>query len=88
VFPFRVHRALIFVDLRVFVLNADSNVKVDDLQAKVIVADNIVGLDVSMGYSVLVKVREPFDEAPAELDPTGVTSTVQEILVAYSVQLR
>ena len=72
------------VNHRVFILNFDSHVEVDDLQAKIVVTDQVVGLDVSISYFVLVKICEPLDEAPAE---TGATATVHKPLVD-GVQLR
>ena len=49
--------AAVFVNLRVFTLNFDSYVEVDDLQAKRIVTDKVIGLDVSMCYFVLVNTK-------------------------------
>jgi hypothetical protein len=67
--------ATISINHRVFILNFDSYVEVDDFQVKIAVTDKVVGLDVSMCYFVLVKICEPLDEAPAEPDTTGVTAT-------------
>ena len=77
----------IFVDLRAFILNFDSYVEVNDLQAKITVTDKVVGLDISMSNVVLVKICESFDKAPAKLDTTGDPATIQENLVADRAQL-
>jgi hypothetical protein len=69
-------RAAIFVDLRVFILNFDSYVEIDDFQVEIAVTDKVARLDVSMRNFVLVKIRESLDEAPAESDTTGDTATV------------
>jgi hypothetical protein len=71
-------RAAISVNLRVFILNLDSCVEIDDFQVEIAVTDKIARLDISMRKFVLVKICESFDEAPAELDTTGDFIFIQE----------
>ena len=55
----------ISINFRVFVLNFDCYVEIDDLQIEIVITDKIVRLDVSMRNFVLVRECESFDEAPA-----------------------
>ena len=57
----------ILVNLRILILDPDGYIQVDDLQAIATVTDKVGGLDVSMGYVVLVKICKPINKAPGEL---------------------
>jgi len=59
--------AVIFVNLRIFIPNFDSYVEVDDLQAKIVVTDEVSRLDISMGYLVLVNKCKHIDKVLAKL---------------------
>lgn len=73
-------RAAVFFDLRILILNLDSDVEVDDLQVISTVANKVVGLDISMGYLVLVKIGEPFDQVPAECGTSDEVNVIHESL--------
>ena len=66
--------------LRVFILNLDSYVEIDDLQIEIAITNKIVRLDISMRDVVFVKKCESLDEAPTESYTTTGTVFTQEPL--------
>jgi hypothetical protein len=52
------------IDLLVFVLHLQGNVEIDDFQAKVLVQEKIVGLDVPVSDAQPVQICEALDEPP------------------------
>ena len=73
-------RATVFFDLRIVILNLDSYIEVDDLQAISTVANKVSGLDITMGDVVLVKIGEPFDQAPAKCGTSDEVNVIHESL--------
>jgi hypothetical protein len=69
-------RAAIFVDLRVFILNFDSCVDINDIQVEIAVSDKIARFNVSMRNFGFVKICESLDEVLAKSDTTGDTAAV------------
>jgi len=61
-------RPALVIDLLILVLYSHCGVEVGDYQAEVFVVDKkVVRLNISMGDTVLVKIREALDQAQAEL---------------------
>jgi len=57
----------LIINLLVLIFNFHGDIKIDNLQAKIVVDKEVVRLDVPVRNTVLVKVCEAVDEAPAEL---------------------
>jgi hypothetical protein len=70
------------IDHLVLVAYFHSDIEVDDFQAKVPVDNEIFGPDVPVGDTVLVKICDTLDEAPADLSdlPIELTVPVSEII--------
>jgi hypothetical protein len=62
----------------VLVAYSHSDIEVDNFQTKVRVDDKVFGLDVSMGDTELVKIRDTLDEAPADLSDLPIKSDMYE----------
>jgi len=60
-------RPALIINLLVLIFNFHGDIKIDNLQAKIVVDKEVVRLDVPVRNTVLVKVCEAVDEAPAEL---------------------
>ena len=71
----------ILVSLRILIMDLDGYIQVDGLQARANVADKVGGLDVSMGYVVLVKICKPVNKAPSELITKVCARIPYELLV-------
>ena len=59
--------ATIALQLLIFTRQPDCNVEVDNLQTPVVVNDQIIGFDISMGNKVLVKERQASDKPPEHI---------------------
>ena len=78
----------ILVSLRILILDPDGYIQVDDFQAVATVTDKVGGLDVSMGYVVLMKISKPINEAPGELITSVCAGIPYELLVVDRNHLR
>ena len=63
-------RSALVTDLLVLVLHSHRDVKIDDFQTKVLfdIDNKVVRLDIPVSDTMPVKIREAFDEVPADLN--------------------
>ena len=75
-------------DLLVLVLDSNGDIKIDDFYAKVSVDEEVVELDVPMGDTELVKIRDALDEIIANLRDIVLNFVAVYIMKPESSQFR